>query len=138
MKTPTHSTTKTLTHFLMSQKGVHSNEYMESWQRFNERPWPDKKEIPQKQPDNITLADYKHTRKIWEGFRIQNLVEHHNPYMQIISRCIWMLLLKIHKEKEPWSCISFVSTRISTEEMSDESKRRNGIVSKFRYPTNGK
>ena len=56
---------------LMLWKGVYEYEYMNSWQRFNETPLPDKKEFYSSLTmEDIKNADYKHAKRIWEDFKI--------------------------------------------------------------------
>ena len=56
---------------------------MYSWQKFNETPMPDKKGFYSNLTmEDITDADYKHTERVWENCRIQNLGEYHDLYVQ--------------------------------------------------------
>ena len=32
--------------------------------------------------EDITDAHYKHTKRVWKGFKIKNLGEHHDLYVQ--------------------------------------------------------
>ena len=53
---------------LMSQKYVYPYEYMNSWQRFNEKSILDKKEFCSNLTmENMTDADYKHRKRVWKG-----------------------------------------------------------------------
>ena len=55
----------------MLQKGVYPYEYKDSWERSDETLLPDKKEFYSNLTmENITDADYKNTKRIWEDFRI--------------------------------------------------------------------
>ena len=56
---------------------------MGSWERFNEDSLPPKKcfydELNEK---DITEEDYAHAQKVWEVFKIKNLGEYHDLYVQ--------------------------------------------------------
>ena len=56
---------------------------MNSRKRFNEMSLPDKKKFYSSMTmENITDADYNHTKRVYEEFRIQNLEEYHDLYVQ--------------------------------------------------------
>ena len=56
---------------------------MESWERFDETSLPDKKtfysELNWKE---ITDKDYMYAQKVFEKFKLRNLGEHHDLYVQ--------------------------------------------------------
>ena len=57
----------------MLQKGVYTCEYMDSRERFDET-LPAKKEFYNNLAmKDIMDVDYKHAKREWEDFRIQNL-----------------------------------------------------------------
>lgn len=56
---------------------------MQSWQRFTEIPLPEMKELHRNLTmKDITDADYKNAKRVWEDFRMQILVEYHDLYVQ--------------------------------------------------------
>ena len=68
---------------LLLRKGTDPYEYIDSWKRF------DKKAIPPKETfysklnlENITDKDYERVKKVWEAFKIKNLGECHDLYVQ--------------------------------------------------------
>ena len=65
------------------RKGVYPCEYMDSWERFPETSLPDKKafysEINLKW---ITNKDYMHAQKVFEEFKLKNLGDYHDLYVQ--------------------------------------------------------
>ena len=64
---------------LMLWKGVYLYEYMDSWQRFDEKPLLDKKEFYSSLTmEDITDGDFKHAERVWEDFKIRNLGEYHD------------------------------------------------------------
>ena len=68
---------------LLLRKGVYSYEYMDSWERFDETSLPDKEAFySELNLEDITDKDYEHAQKVWEVFRIKNLGEYHDLYVQ--------------------------------------------------------
>ena len=56
---------------------------MDSWERFNEATIPNKTVFYSKlYLDNITDEDYIHAYKVLEEFRLKNLGEYHDLYVQ--------------------------------------------------------
>ena len=69
---------------LLLQKGVYPYEYMDSWERFNETSLLDKKSFySELNKEDITDEEYAYAQKVWEVFKINNLGEYHNLYVQI-------------------------------------------------------
>ena len=68
---------------LLSRKGVYPYEYMDSWDKFS-LPVPLKKECYYAELNdfNINDGDIEHVRNICTTFRINNLGEHHDLYVQ--------------------------------------------------------
>ena len=69
---------------LLLRKGVYPYEYMDSWEKCNETKLPS----PDKFYSNLNLKciskyDYKHAQKVWNTFKIKNLAEHHDLYVQL-------------------------------------------------------
>ena len=59
------------------------NEYMDSWERFNEASLPDKESFySELNKEDITDGEYAHARKVWKVFKIKNLGEYHDLYVQ--------------------------------------------------------
>ena len=55
---------------------------MSTWKRLNET-LPDKREFYSSlNMWDITDADHKHAKRIWKDFRIKNVGEHHDLYIQ--------------------------------------------------------
>ena len=68
---------------ILLQKGVYPYEYMDSWERFNETSLPDKEPFySELNNEHITDEDYAHAQKVWDTFKIKNLVEYHDLYVQ--------------------------------------------------------
>ena len=68
---------------LLLRKGVYPYEYMNTWERFNETLLPDKEyfysELNKK---DITDEEYAYAQKVWKVFKIKNLGEYHDLYVQ--------------------------------------------------------
>ena len=53
-----------------------------SWKRFDETSSPEKKFFfSNLNMEDITDAHYKHAKRVWKGFKIKNLGEHHDLYV---------------------------------------------------------
>ena len=68
---------------LLLRKGVYPYEYMDSWKRFKEESLPDKESFySELNNEHITDEDYPHAQKVWDTFKIKNLGEYHDLYVQ--------------------------------------------------------
>ena len=68
---------------LLLRKGVYPYEYIGSWKRFKEESLPDKEYFYSKLNNgHITVEDYAHVQKVWSTFKIKNLGEYHDLYVQ--------------------------------------------------------
>ena len=68
---------------LLLRKGVYPYEYMESWKRIKAESLPDKEYFYSKlNNEHITDEDYAHAQKVWSTFKIKNLGEYHDLYVQ--------------------------------------------------------
>ena len=64
---------------LLLRKGVYPYEYMDSWEKFNDTSLPNKKYFNK---EHTTDEDYLHAQKVWNTFKIKNLGEYHDLYVQ--------------------------------------------------------
>ena len=56
---------------------------MDSWERFNETSLPDKESFySELNKEDITDEDYAHAQKVWKVFKIKNLGEYQDLYVQ--------------------------------------------------------
>ena len=56
---------------------------MDSWGRFDETSLPDKESFYSNfNLESITDEDYMHAQKVWKVFKIKNLEEYHDLYVQ--------------------------------------------------------
>ena len=68
---------------LWLRKDVYPYEYVDSWERFNEESLTDKECFySQLNEEGITDEDYKHAQKVQNAFKIKNLGEYHDLYVQ--------------------------------------------------------
>ena len=68
---------------VLLRKGVYSYEYMDGWGKFSETSLPNKESFYSKlNKEGITDEDYVHVQKLWEVFKIKNLGEYHDLYVQ--------------------------------------------------------
>ena len=68
---------------LLLRKGVYAYEYMDSMNKFNEKELPTiDKFYSSLSNSNISKDDYNHAKKVWDLFKINNLGEYHDLYVQ--------------------------------------------------------
>ena len=68
---------------LLLRKGVYPYEYMDNWERFNEASLPNKESFYSNlNMENIEDIDYRHGNNVFKIFRLKNLGEYHDLYVQ--------------------------------------------------------
>ena len=68
---------------LLLRKGVYPYEYMDDWERFDETSLPPQESFySELYLEDITNEDYDHAKKVWDTFKIKNLGEYHDLYVQ--------------------------------------------------------
>ena len=68
---------------LLLRKGVYPYEYMDSWERFNETSLPSKKDFYSNlNMEDIDDIDYRHGNNVFKGFKLENLGDYHDLYVQ--------------------------------------------------------
>ena len=68
---------------LLLRKGVYPYEYMDSWERFSETTFPNKKAFySELNLEYITDKDYAHAQKVFEELKLKNLGGYHDLYVQ--------------------------------------------------------
>ena len=68
---------------LLMRKGVYPYDYMDSFDKFDEEELPPKDEFYSKLNDKqITDKDYKHAKNVWKKFKIKNMGEYHDLYLE--------------------------------------------------------
>ena len=65
------------------RKGVYPYEHMNNWKRLDEIALPDKKDIYScLNMENITDIDYRHATRVFKEFKMNNLGDYHDLYVQ--------------------------------------------------------
>ena len=68
---------------MLLRKGIYPYEYIDNWERFDENTIPLKEAFySELNLENITDKDYEHVKKVWKVFKIKNLDEYHDLYVQ--------------------------------------------------------
>ena len=68
---------------LLLKKGKYPYEYMNTWNRFNEcKNPPFEKYYSKLNLTDITKEDYIHSQKVWDKFKIRDIGEYHDLYVQ--------------------------------------------------------
>ena len=75
---------KDLNKFVMLlRKGVYPYEYMDGWDKFNETSIPSKESFYSNLTmENITETDYIHANNVFKTFKLNNLGDYHDLYVQ--------------------------------------------------------
>ena len=67
---------------MLLRKGVYPYEYMDNLEEFDET-LPDKKVFySELNLENIIVKDYKHAQKVFEEFRLKNVRDYYDLYVQ--------------------------------------------------------
>ena len=78
---------------MLLRKEVYPYEYINSWERFDEKLLPNKKEFCSNiNMEDIAGFDYRHEGRVFKNFNNKNLGDYHDLYVQsdiITCRCIW-------------------------------------------------
>ena len=68
---------------LLLRKGVYPYEYMDNWERLNEMSLPSKESFYSNlNMENIDYIDYRHGNNVFKRFKLKNLGEYHDLYVQ--------------------------------------------------------
>ena len=68
---------------MLLRKGVYPYEYMDGWNKFNEKSIPCKESFYSSLTlDNITEVDYAHANNVFKKFNLNNLGEYHDLYVR--------------------------------------------------------
>ena len=68
---------------LLMRKGVDHYEYMDNWERFDETSLPNKESFYSNlNLENIDNIDYRHGHNVFKRFKLKNLGEYHDLYVQ--------------------------------------------------------
>ena len=68
---------------LLLRKGVYPYEYMDNWERFDERSLPNKESFYSNlNMENIEDIDYRHGKNVFKRFKLKNLGEYYDLYVK--------------------------------------------------------
>ena len=68
---------------LLLRKGVYPDEYMTSWDKFEETKLPPIEAFHNNlNMSDISEYDYEHVQKVWKEFKLKNLGEYHDLYLK--------------------------------------------------------
>ena len=68
---------------MLLRKGVYPYEYMDGWDKFNETSIPSKESFYSNiKMENITETDYIHVNNVFKSFKLNNLGDYHDLYVQ--------------------------------------------------------
>ena len=68
---------------MLLRKGVYPYEYMDSWKKFNETSLPSKGDFYSNlNMENIDDIDYRHGNNVFKIFKLENLADYHDLYVQ--------------------------------------------------------
>ena len=68
---------------ILLRKGVYPYEYMDGWDRFNEKTLPNKESFYSSlMMEDISASDYAHANNVFKKFNINNLGEYHDLYVR--------------------------------------------------------
>ena len=68
---------------LLSRKGVYPYEYIDNWERFNEKLLSSKKYFyANLNMEDISDTDYRHANDVFKRFKLENLGDYHDLYVQ--------------------------------------------------------
>ena len=113
-------------------KGVYLYEYMDSWGKFNEVSLPNKESFySELNKEGITDEDYVHAQKVWEVFKMKNLGEYHDLFVQSDTLLLADVCEKVRDkciEIYQRSCTFSISTRISMASMSKKDRGRIRVI----------
>ena len=67
---------------LMSQKGVYPYDFMDSFDKFNEKLPPKEEFYSILNDEHISDEDYEHAQNVWNTFNLKNMGEYHDLYLE--------------------------------------------------------
>ena len=68
---------------LLLRKDIYPYEYMGSWEKFNETSLPSKEDFYSNlNMEDINDIDYRHGNNVFKGFKLENLGDYHDLYVQ--------------------------------------------------------
>ena len=110
---------------LLLRKGVYPYEYMDSWERFNEKLLPSKKDFYSNlNMEDISDIDYKHANNVFKRFKLENLGDYHDLYVQsdtLLLADVFNNFRDISVKEYELDCSLFIITWISMASLFKEN-----------------
>ena len=101
---------------MLLRKGVYPYEYMDGWDKFNETSIPNKESFYSNLTmENITETDYIHANNVFKTFKLNNMSDYHDLYVQSDT----LLLADVFE--------NFRKTCIKTYELGPACLRKTGV-----------
>ena len=67
---------------MLLRQGVYPYEYMDAWERFDEKLLPDKEAFYSiLNMEDITDVDYRHANRVFKAFKLNNIGDYHDLYV---------------------------------------------------------
>ena len=111
---------------LMSQKGVYSHDFMDSFEKFNQTELPTKDHFYSILNDqHITDDEYDHAKKVWKTFKIKTMGEYHDLYLGSD-----VLLLTDVFENFRKTCMQYYNNKKRSHTQLDSRKQVNDSYTK--------
>ena len=85
--------------FVSLGKGVYPYEYMDEWNKFNEKELSVKKSFYSNLTmEDISDTDYKHANNVFRKFNLNNLGDYHDLYVKSVRCCLqtYLKILEMH------------------------------------------
>ena len=122
---------------LLLRKDVYPYEYMDNWGRFDETSLPSKESFCSNlNVENIDDIDYRHANNVFKIFKLKNLGEYHDLYVQSGT-----LLLADVFENFRDKCLEVYELDpahfLSLASVFKENERRIRITNRLRHAING-
>ena len=123
---------------LLLRKGVYPYEYMDNLERFNETSLPDKESLYSSlNMENIDDIDYRHSNNVFKKFKLKNLGEYHDLYVQSdtllladVFENFRNMCIKMY-ELDPGHWSFLIITRVSMASMSKKTNVKLELLTDY-------
>ena len=121
---------------LLLRKGVYPYKCMDSWERFDEKSLPDKKDFYSEfDREDITDKDYTHAQQVFKELKLKNIEYYHDLYVQSDTLLLADVFEKFRNksieiyELDPANF--FFCTRIIMTSLFKKGKRKIRIINRY-------
>ena len=121
---------------LLLRKGVYPYKCMDSWERFDEKSLPDKKDFYSEfDREDITDKDYTHAQQVFKELKLKNIEYYHDLYVQSGTLLLADVFEKFRNKRieiyELDPANFFFCTRISMTSLFKKGKRKIRIINRY-------